>query len=151
MFTPKTLEFLAINRLENSKTWYTEHKNEYIEYVQTPLLQLAAELTPFMLEIDGAFICDPKRNGMVSRIYRDARFSRDKSLYRDYMWIKFSRDRHAHPDNPHPVEFFFVFSPASYFYGCGYYETPTPVMDQIRKLILSRDEHFLKAQAALKS
>jgi MoxR-like ATPase len=40
MFTPKTLEFLAFNRFQNSREWFLEHKNEYVQHVQNPLIEL---------------------------------------------------------------------------------------------------------------
>ena len=34
----KTLEFLWENRIKNSRDWYIEHKNEFREFVLTPMI-----------------------------------------------------------------------------------------------------------------
>ena len=36
-FSPKTLDFLFENHLQDSKPWFDEHKQQYCEYVLRPL------------------------------------------------------------------------------------------------------------------
>ena len=145
MFSPKTFDFLIENRLANSKEWFHEHKNIYDEYVLKPLTELASALGPAIEAMDGKIVTVPKINKVISRIYRDTRFSNDKSLYRESMWLSFKRDKKAFPHYP---EFFVAFSPQIFSYGCGYYWAKPETMKCMRKLIENGAPEFKKALKA---
>ena len=142
-FSKITMDFLFENRLQNSKAWFEEHREQYTQFVISPMLSLVEELTPTLLEIDDKLLCSPKVGGSLSRIWRDARFSKDKSLFRDTMWCMFVRQK-----NMNLPEFFFVFSPESFFYGCGYYSAGAAAMASMRKMILANDKAFKTALSA---
>ena len=145
MFTPATFDFLVENRIQNSRTWYAEHKNDFQSKVFEPLKELTNELAPFMKEVDSLIVTEPKTDRAISRVYRDTRFSKDKALYRDNMWLTFKRDKNAYPHFP---EFYFVITPDGFFYGCGYYAATPAAVDSLRELILSDDRSFKKALAS---
>ncbi|MCL2513048.1 MAG: DUF2461 domain-containing protein [Oscillospiraceae bacterium] len=142
LFSKKSIEFLVENRLRNDKAWFEEHKSDYQKYLVEPFKALVTALAPALSDIDGKLICSPKIDGSISRIWRDIRFSKDKSLFRDMMWCMFVREKHVNLP-----EFFFVISPDNFFYGSGYYSAGTSSMESIRKLILDGDKDF---KAALK-
>lgn len=144
----KTLDFLMENRLQNSRVWFQEHKKEYQENVIAPMTQLVERLTPAMMEIDPELITEAKVSKTISRVYRDTRFSKDKSLYRDVMWCVFSRDRKQQPP---PPAFVLEFSPDGFRYGCGYYSIAPTQMSAIRELMLSGDPDFLAARRMLEA
>ena len=114
----KTLDFLFENKLNNSKEWYHAHKKEYTELVLRPLAELVVKLKPTMLELDPDLIVEPRVTRSISRIYRDTRFSKDKSLYRDNMWLIFIRDKKLYEG---PPGFYVDISPRGLSYGMGYY------------------------------
>lgn len=143
-FSAKSLDFLFENMLNDSKLWFTEHKEDYRRYVTEPFEEFIADITGTMLEIDGKFVCDPKK---ISRLYRDARYAKGKSIFRDYVWYSFCRPYDGHKCLP---EFYFSISPRGYSYGCGYYSAGTDTMNMIRSLILSGDKSFKAALAAYK-
>ena len=107
-FSRKTLDFLVENRIQNSRSWFEEHRQDYNAYVLAPLRELVLALTPTMLKIDPLFTVEPSVNKTIARIYRDTRFSRDKSLYRDEMWITFMRNKRFWQGLP---GYYFVFGP----------------------------------------
>ena len=144
-FTRKAIDFLFENRMRNSKSWYVEHKSDYQNYVFIPLAEFVEKLAPTLLEIDSLLICEPKVDKSISRIYRDTRFSKDKSLYRDVMWCSFMRLRKLTGGLP---GFFFELSQTGFRYGCGYYMAATDTMDSMRKLIINGDKDFKKALKA---
>ena len=88
-FSPDTLAFLDELKAVNSKEWYTQHKAEFESFVMEPMKAIVGRMSDFMLSIDPAFETKPSR--AISRIYRDIRFSKDKSLFRDCMWFTFKR------------------------------------------------------------
>lgn len=144
-FSENTLRFLAENRLNNSRVWYQAHKKEYTDIVFEPLCAFCEALAPTMTKIDDLIVTQARVDKTISRIYRDTRFSRDKSLYRDVVWCVFSRDKHVFEC---PPAFFFEISPRGFRWGMGYYEIPQKVLSSLRELILSGDEAFVKALSA---
>ena len=147
-FSPKTLDFLTENRLRDSRDWFKEHKPEFEEHVLEPMRCLVSVLAPTVLEIDGALITEPKVDKTISRVYRDTRFSKDKSLYREQMWIVFMRDHKLYEG---PPAFFFEISPEGFRYGCGHYQAATADMQALRELALEGNKAFLAAKKALDS
>ena len=139
----ETLSFLIENRLQNSREWFHQHKDAYRRCVLQPLTALAAELAPVMWEIDGQIVAEPKVGKAISHINRDTRFTKDKSLYREVMWLAYTRDKKRYPYHP---GFFFEFSPDGFRYGCGSYYTPPAVMERLRQLVLDGDHLFTAAR-----
>ena len=148
-FSQATFDFLFENRMRDSREWFHKNKEQYNDVVLQPLRELVVALTPALLEIDDQLITEPKVSRTISRIYRDTRFSRDKSLYRDVMWLTFCRVRQL---RGHMLPaFYFEISPSGYAYGCGYYETSREMMTLMREKIVARDKGFLAAHRAYKA
>lgn len=138
-FTPAALEFLMTLHGENSRAWFQENKDIYQEFILHPLQALVLDLTDTMLAIDPQFEVRPLVDKTISRIYRDTRFSRDKSLYKETMWITFKRPI---PDWQDAPVYFFEFSPYMYRYGMGYYAASRATMDRFREAIESDPDQF---------
>ncbi len=108
--TENTLNFLTEYRRQNSKNWFHENRPGYMNDVLEPLMELVEALTPVMLEIDPHFETNTKVGKTISRIYRDTRFFRDKSLYRDVMWFPASENRQGKPSRIFSGNFSLSFS-----------------------------------------
>lgn len=144
-FSAKSLDFIFENYMNDSKAWFTEHKEDYKKYVTEPFAEVINGLTETMLEIDGELLCDPKK---ISRLYRDARYAKGKSIFRDYVWYTFGRPR---AEGGAMLGFYFSISPNGFDYGCGFYSASSSVMENYRRLILENDKSFRKALEAYKS
>lgn len=142
LFTKETFEFLFQNRMHDSKPWFEEHRADYEKYVLQPFQQLVQEMAPAMLEIDGQLIVEPRVDRTISRIRRDTRFTKDKSLYRDVMWCSFLRDKKQWGGCP---GFVMELSPAGWRCGCGFYQTQPAVMQRLRDLVIQNNRYFLRA------
>lgn len=145
MFSAQTFDFLMENRFMNSKEWFHEHKNIYDEHVLKPLTELAIKIAPTIESMDPTIITIPKINKVLSRIYRDTRFSKDKSLFRESMWLSYKKDK---KEFPHYPEFFVVLTPQRLLYGCGYYYMKPETVKAMRELI---EENHPVWQKALKA
>ena len=141
-FSSAAIQFLKNLSDNNHKEWFERHKPDYQNYVLKPLQVLATELGSFMLSIDPDFEVTPTLNKTISRIYRDTRFSRNKSPYKTSHWITFKRPRNEWKDYP---AYFFEISPSSYRYGMGFYSASRETMDNFRKQIDSNSRTFLTA------
>ncbi len=144
-FSKKTIDFLVENRLNDSKAWYQEHKEDYKKYVAEPFSEFITALQPTINEIDSEIICNPKR---FSRLYRDARFSKGGSIFRDNIWCSFERKTGQFKSMP---SFYFDISPNGFEYGCGYYMASTATMNVLREMILKNDKTFQEAINAYES
>ena len=142
LISEKTLMFLGENRLRDSRDWFDAHKSDYKELVEAPLLALSQEVGEKIAHIDPAMSLTPRKT--LSRIWRDVRFSRDKTTFREEVWLVFRRGKGME----YPA-LFFEFSPVQWRYGVGYYSAPTKVMARIRELVLADDRRYIAAQKAL--
>lgn len=140
-FSQKTLDFLKNLKANNNKAWFEAHRGEYQEYLLNPLQDLVVDLTEFMLTIDPHFEIRPVVGKTISRIYRDTRFSKDKSPFRDTMWLTFKRPNSDWKDAP---AYFFEISPDSYRYGMGFYSASKETMDRLREMIAKKSKEFIK-------
>lgn len=143
---PETLYLMAQNRFENSKTFYEEHKQQLKDGFTVPLRQIAAALSEQMLDLDDTIVTDPVR--MVSRIRRDTRFTNDKTLYRDHLWIMFMRNKHQWKN--YPCMWMSV-EQQSWDYGVGMYFVDTKYQECFRKELLKRPLEFLNAVKQVES
>lgn len=141
-FSSTTFQFLRNLRENNRREWFELHKTEYQDHLLKPLQALATELGQFMLSIDSHIEVTPELNRTISRIYRDTRFSKDKSPYKTSHWITFKRLRKEWKDFP---AYFFEISPNSYRYGMGFYSASRETMDRLRQSIDLNSRSFLSA------
>ncbi|WP_413742730.1 DUF2461 domain-containing protein [Sodalis sp. RH15] len=147
-FTPAGLGFLQQIVTENSKEWFESHRGIYNENLLMPFRALVESLAPAMLKIDDRFETRPAIGKTLSRIYRDTRFSNDKSLFRSRMWLSFKRQSKEWTDAP---VYFFELSPECFRYGLGYYSASKATMDRFRHLMLRQPEEFAKAAACCRA
>ena len=142
-FSPKTLKFLRGLNANNNKVWFQAHRADYQEYVLQPLRDLVTDLGDFMLDIDPYFEITPAVNKTISRIYRDTRFSKDKSPFRSTVWFTFKNQKKDW--TTHVCGYFFELSIDSYRYGMGFYNAAPSIMSKFREMIDENPKEFLKA------
>ena len=142
-FSPKTIDFLIENRLHDSREWFESHKKEYRDFVISPLRELVIALTPTMLDIDPKVTTEPKIDRTICRIWRDTRYSKDKSRYRDHMWIIFKRGPRMYGTDAPGI--YFEISPDNFGYGAGFYSASTEYMDALRRSILAGSPEAVEA------
>jgi uncharacterized protein (TIGR02453 family) len=87
MLQPSTLKFLKSLRLNNNKVWFDEHKTEY-QAAKADFESMVQQL------IDGLARQDAAMQGLtvkdcVFRIYKDVRFSKDKTPYKTNLGASF--------------------------------------------------------------
>lgn len=138
-FCEQSLQFLFENYIKDDKNWYAEHKDDYRRFIAEPFAELITAMEPVFSKIDEKIIVNPKK---VSRLYRDARYSKGGTIFRDHVWCSFKRKAGAFESIP---EFYFEISPRGFSYGCGFYCPDRSIMDAMREMIISDDKVFKKA------
>ena len=142
-FTEETLDFMALNRVMDSREWFHQHRGEYLRLVVEPMAELVEDMAPAMWKIDPSLIIIPKVGKSISRIWRDTRRGPGLPIYRDVMWITLLRAKYeGYPS------FWFEFSPRCLRWGCGWYQTDPAIMECIRGMILAHDPDWLAALEA---
>src|SRR2546428_7957616 len=81
-FTTTTLRFLRGLARNNRKPWFDAHRAEYEAVLQAPMRRLIEEMDARLARFAPEIIGDPRRS--MFRIYRDIRFSKDKSPYKTH-------------------------------------------------------------------
>ncbi|MBP3446177.1 MAG: DUF2461 domain-containing protein [Clostridia bacterium] len=136
----ETLFLAAQNKFENSRMFYEEHKQELKEGFTIPMRQIAAQIAPQLYELDDKVMTDPVK--MVSRFFRDTRFSKYKHLYRDNLWIMFMRNKHEWQQYPC---MWFEVTQNYWSYGVGMFWVDATYLELYRKALIERPQEFLKA------
>lgn len=132
-----SLFLLAENRFHDSKAFYEEHKPTIKRDIIQPLRGVIAELMPSMLAID------PLIGGSVSRVRRDNRYTKDKLMYRENMWLVFLRDKRAW--NWCVPAFYLDFSLSGAEWGMGFYSVTPAIMKCLRRRVEANPERAIKA------
>ncbi len=141
-FSADAILFLNDVSSRNSKKWFEDNRVIYEQFLLNPFRDLVADLGASMLEIDSGFEIRPQINKTISGIFRDTRFSRDKTLFKKAMWLTFKRPSKDWKDAP---AYFFELMTDSYRYGLGYYSASKGTMDAFRRAIVENQKEFIKA------
>jgi uncharacterized protein (TIGR02453 family) len=144
-FSPKAFQLLKDIKRHNDKQWFEAHRPQYDQYVLQPLRDIVTDMADFMLGIDLSFEVSPAVGKTISRIFRDTRFSKDKSLFRDCMWIVFKRSTKDWAN--WGIAYFLEVNPTWYRFGLGFYDAAPAVMAEFRRRIDEDPKAFLKAVA----
>ena len=89
IFSKDTFQFFRDLGKYNKKEWMDAHRDRYQESVVRPLKRLLAEMGPAVLKLNPQFETTGRRGVNFSRINRDIRFAKDKTLYKTNMYVKF--------------------------------------------------------------
>lgn len=142
-FTPATFEFLTELAANNNRDWFAANKPRYEGDVKAPALRFISDFGPHLARIGPRFRADPRANGgSLFRIYRDTRFSRDKSPYKTHTGIHF---RHEAAKDAHAPGFYLHLEPGSVFVGCGIWRPGGPALRKIREAIDDDPDAWLRA------
>jgi uncharacterized protein (TIGR02453 family) len=83
------MTFLRALAKNNRREWFQPRKSIYEEQVKAPMLDLVTRITSAMLNFAPAYAGDPEK--AIFRIYRDTRFSKDKTPYKTHIAAVFHR------------------------------------------------------------
>ncbi len=135
-FPQDLFDFLIELRANNNRDWFQANKPRYRESIVTPVCAFIEAMAPRLLAISDSYIADPRSNGgSMFRIYRDARFSKDKRPYKENVGCQF---RHTAGKDAHAPGFYLHLAPQECFIACGVWQPPNPVLHQIRTVIVEK-------------
>ena len=139
-FPPQLFDFLRELKQNNNREWFQDHKQRYKEQVVYPVQDFIIAMGPMLGNISRFYDADPRTNGgSMFRIYRDARFSRNKQPYKTHVGCQF---RHQAGKDAHAPAFYLHLEPGEVFFGGGVWMPPNPILEQIRARIAARPDEW---------
>jgi len=142
-FKPSIFKYLKDLAANNNRDWFKENKNRYDTELKTPALEFIMDFGAHLHGISPHFRADPRANGgSLFRIYRDIRFSRDKSPYKTHAGLHF---RHEAGKNAYTPGFYLHMEPGASFVGVGLWHPDNPTLKLIRDKIVSNPQGWKDA------
>ncbi len=138
-FKKETIQFFLDLRFHNSKAFMDENRERYIKTVREPFYAFIDDVGGRLQKLDEDLEIRPHK--CLSRINRDIRFSRDKSPYRDHLWLIFHK---AATDKDGMPNFWFELGPEFISWGLGTWGENRPMMDVMRRKMQARPEDYLR-------
>ena len=146
-FSPALFDFLTDLKHNNNREWFLSNKERYRAEVQEPLLGFISAFAGPLGEISPHFVADPRPSGgSMFRIYRDVRFSRDKSPYKVHAAAQF---RHRDGRDVHAPGFYLHLEPDNVFMGGGLWHPPGPTLAAVRSAIVDDPNGWRRATKGL--
>jgi uncharacterized protein (TIGR02453 family) len=143
-FTKQTFAFLAALEQNNEREWFEEHQQEYEDFVRTPALDFISDMSDEMPAISRHFLAQPKKvGGSLMRIYRDTRFSKDKTPYKTNIGIQF---RHEIGKDIHAPGYYLHIAPGECFIGIGLWHPDADALFKIREAVAKKGDEWLAAR-----
>lgn len=138
-FPKQGLQFLRKLKRNNNRTWFENHKGEYEELLKLPMQSFIFSLQPHFTAFAPEFELSPKRS--IFRIYRDIRFSKDKTPYKTHIAAHFvlrGKEKGFLGSG-----YYFHVEPGEVFIGGGIYMPDSGQLKGIRNAIVQHSEEFL--------
>src|ERR1700741_84431 len=143
-FTKRTLTFFRGLARHNEKPWFEAHREQYETEVRTPMRELIEDLDERFGEVAPEIGGDPKRS--MFRIYRDIRFSKDKSPYKTHAACWFNHRNASHSVGSEAdagsAGYYFHLQPGKSGLGAGIWRPPRPQLNKLRAAIADDPKGF---------
>jgi len=135
-FSKETFSFFRRLKRNNTKVWFDDHKQEYEQHVLEPAKAFVTAFGTRIREKVPGIIADPKINRSIFRIYRDTRFSPDKTPYKTHLGLFLWEGGPSRMECP---GFYIQLEPAKILLGAGLYQFSAQILRRFRKAIVDPD------------
>ena len=125
-FTPAAFAFLRDLAANNDRAWFQPRKATFEDEIRWPLRCLVAELASEARARRLPYVGSPESS--LFRIYRDTRFSKDKTPYKTHAsaWMSETGDKDA------PGGFYVRIKPGACLLAVGLWQPERPMLERIR-------------------
>jgi uncharacterized protein (TIGR02453 family) len=142
-FEPSLITFLKNLQANNDREWFNDHKQQYEDHVRTPALAFIEQMEQWIPLISPHYEANAKKvGGSLMRIYRDVRFSKNKSPYKTNVGIQF---RHEVGKDVHAPGFYLHIAADEIFLGVGTWQPDRDSLAAIRDHIVTKPGPYLDA------
>lgn len=130
MFTPNTLKFLRSLKRHNDREWFKARKDQYDTHVRGPMIAVIERLANDFKRFAPEIVASPKTS--LYRIYRDTRFSEDKTPLKIQVSASF---RWKGLEKGEGAGLYLEVHPEWVWMGGGFWAPPQPQLVRIREHI----------------
>ncbi|MGH9719168.1 MAG: DUF2461 domain-containing protein [Bryobacteraceae bacterium] len=138
-FPAEGIAFLRSLKKNNRREWFQPRKEIYDEKVKAPMVELITALQRDMMAFAPHYTGDPSK--LIYRLYRDTRFSNDKTPYKTHIAASFPRrdaGKHA------AAGFYFGVGSDEVQVAGGVYMPPVENLRAIREHVAGHHERLRK-------
>jgi uncharacterized protein (TIGR02453 family) len=132
-FSEETVKFFRELTKSNNREWFAAHRSRYDEFVLRPAQAFVVAMGERLRRLTPGIIADPHPNGSLFRIYRDTRFSQDKTPYKTHLGIYFWEGKGVRMECS---GYYFHLEPPILLLGGGIYIFPRPLLERFRQAAL---------------
>jgi uncharacterized protein (TIGR02453 family) len=146
-FEPALFRFLVELENNNDREWFAANKQRYEADVLEPALAFVEDFGYRLPAISPHLRAVPSRTGgSLFRIYRDTRFSKDKTPYKTTVGIHFKHERAKDVQAP---GFYLHLAPGEVFAGAGIWHPDMPTLTAIREAIVADPDRWREDTAGI--
>lgn len=135
-FTQGTVDFFLNLKKNNNKEWFDQNRDKFEDLVMTPARAFVIGLGERLKSISPDIVADPRINKSIFRIYRDTRFSFDKSPYKTHLGIYFWAENRPKMESS---GFYFHLEPPDLMLGVGMYSFSKSLLNVYRKSVVDEE------------
>jgi uncharacterized protein (TIGR02453 family) len=117
----------------NNRVWFEQHRPDFEKHVLDPARAFVVEMGARLKHIAPDIHADPRIDRSIFRIFRDTRFSPDKTPYKSHLGIWLWEG-----DGPRMEcsGFYFQLEPKNFILGAGVYMVPPGMLDSYREAVV---------------
>jgi uncharacterized protein (TIGR02453 family) len=140
-FGPGLFDFLSDLKANNERAWYQANKARYVAEVERPMQRFLEDTGTRLAELSPSYA-----EGSMFRIYRDTRFSHDKTPFKTAAAAQF---RHGTHRKDHSVPGFYLhLAPGHCVGGGGLYRSDPATLGRVRDRIVAEPEEWAAVLAS---
>ena len=130
-FDRRLFQFLVELKFNNERTWFNANKTRYEQNVKAPMQAFIQAALPRLAKLNPAYV-----QGSFFRIYRDTRFSKDKTPYKTHAAAQFRhRAASSKAHGVHAPGFYFHAEPGECMVGGGIWMPEPSDLQKVRQAI----------------
>ena len=139
-YSPAALDFLRKLARNNRRPWFQRNKHIYEQEIKAPTIELVTAINHQLMDFAPNYISAPKK--AIFRIYRDTRFSHDKTPYKTRVAVVFHVQ--SAQSKTSGAFFYFHFNAKELLMWGGVYMPPADELRAFRALLAEHYEEFRK-------
>ena len=136
IFPQTTLKYLRKLKKNNAREWFTEHKDEYETDFLLPAQIFVEEIGYELNKVAPGFHAIPQIDKSIFRIYRDTRFSKDKTPYKTHLGVYFWEGAGKKMESS---GMYFHLEPGNSFVAVGMHYFPPQILKKYRETVSNHE------------
>lgn len=145
-FAPAFFRFLSELAVNNNREWFQANRARFETEIREPMQAFILAFADPLRRVSPHFLADPRPSGgSMFRIFRDTRFSKDKSPYKTNVGAQF-RHRDC-SKNVHAPGYYLHLAPGECFMGAGLWHPDPESLRKVRERIVSHAREWKALRA----